>query len=90
MNMPLGEARAPRRCIERTHAGYAAPGDPSPDRHARFADLPVSARRRPLVSSRVLPPSSAAPFRPPLGPQGAGARVGHARALASARALRAR
>jgi D-proline reductase (dithiol) PrdB len=60
------------RYIERTHAWYRALGY-APYRYAHFADVPFSPLRRPLAQARVVLLTTAAPYRPELGEQGAGA-----------------
>lgn len=60
------------RYIERTHAWYGALGF-APYRYACFADVPFSALRKPLAQARVALLSTAAPYRPDKGEQGAGA-----------------
>lgn len=62
----------PVRYIERTHAWYGALGY-APYRYAHFADVPFSPLRRPLAQARVALLTTAAPYRPELGEQGAGA-----------------
>ena len=62
----------PVRYIERSHAWYGALGY-APYRYAHFADVPFSPLRRPLAQGRVALLSTAAPYRPELGGQGAGA-----------------
>jgi hypothetical protein len=62
----------PLRYIERTHAWYAAFGY-APYRYAHFADVPFAAPRRPLSAARVALLTTAAPYRPDKGEQGAGA-----------------
>ncbi len=63
----------PVRYIERTHAWYAALGYDTPYRYAAFADVPFSQLQQPLSASRVLLLTTAAPYRPDKGAQGAGA-----------------
>jgi D-proline reductase (dithiol) PrdB len=62
----------PLRYIERTHAWYAALGY-APYRYAHFDEVPFVPLRRPLAAARVALLSTAAPYRPELGAQGAGA-----------------
>jgi len=64
---------APLRYIERTQAWYAALGYTEPYRYARFPDVPFHPLRQPLARSRVALLTTAAPYRPGLGAQGAGA-----------------
>jgi len=64
---------APLRYIERTRAWYAALGYDTPYRYAAFADVPFSPLRQPLSASRVVLLTTAAPYRPDKGAQGAGA-----------------
>ena len=61
------------RYIERTHAWYAALGYTTPYRYARFADVPFTPLRKPLAQSRVALLTTAAPYQPDKGAQGAGA-----------------
>jgi len=60
------------RYIERTHAWYGALGY-APYRYAHFDEVPFCAPRVPLAEARVALLTTAAPYRPELGPQGAGA-----------------
>jgi D-proline reductase (dithiol) PrdB len=62
----------PVRYIDRSHAWYGALGY-APYRYAHFADVPFSPLRRPLAGLRVALLTTAAPYRPELGAQGAGA-----------------
>ena len=62
----------PVRYIERTHAWYGALGY-APYRYARFAAVPFCPLRKPLSALRVALLTTAAPYRPELGEQGAGA-----------------
>ena len=62
----------PLRYIERTHAWYGALGY-APYVYASFVDVPFAALRRPLADARVALLTTAAPYRPGLGEQGAGA-----------------
>jgi D-proline reductase (dithiol) PrdB len=62
----------PVRYIDRSHAWYGALGY-APYRYAHFIDVPFSPLRRPLARSRVALLTTAAPYRPELGAQGAGA-----------------
>jgi D-proline reductase (dithiol) PrdB len=62
----------PVRYIERSHAWYGVLGY-APYRYAHFADVPFSPLRRPLARSRVALLTTAAPYRPEKGEQGAGA-----------------
>jgi len=62
----------PVRYIERTHAWYGALGY-APYRYASFADVPFSPLRKPLSALRVALLTTAAPYLPELGGQGAGA-----------------
>jgi D-proline reductase (dithiol) PrdB len=63
---------APVDYISRTHAWYGALGYPA-YRYARFDDAPFARLARPLAQATVALVTTAAPFRPELGPQGAGA-----------------
>jgi D-proline reductase (dithiol) PrdB len=60
------------RYIERTHAWYGALGY-APYRYAHFAEVPFAPLRRPLAQACVALLTTAAPYRPELGAQGAGA-----------------
>jgi D-proline reductase (dithiol) PrdB len=62
----------PVRYIDRSHAWYGALGY-APYRYAHLADVPFSPLRRPLAQARVALLTTAAPYRPDLGAQGAGA-----------------
>jgi hypothetical protein len=73
---PLGfapEWDAPVPYIERTHAWYDALGTGNPYRYAQYADVPFAPLRRPLTQCRVALLTTAAPYQPGQGPQGAGA-----------------
>ncbi len=70
---PLAEGSPALRYIERTHAWYAALGYTRPYRYACFAEVPFQPPRKPLAASSVVLLTTAAPYRPELGPQGAGA-----------------
>lgn len=59
--------------IARTHAWYAALGYGAPYRYAHHDDVPFTPLARPLAESRVALLTTAAPYRPDLGEQGAGA-----------------
>lgn len=63
---------APVRYVERTQAWYGALGY-APYRYARFVDVPFASLRRPLSAARIALLTTAAPYRPELGDQGAGA-----------------
>lgn len=63
----------PIRYIERTHAWYGALGYGNPYRYAHFAEVPFTPLTKPLAESRVALLTTAAPHRPELGDQGAGA-----------------
>ncbi len=63
----------PLRYIERTHAWYAALGYGEAYRYAHFSQVPFTPLRKPLAHSRVALLTTAAPYRPDKGPQGAGA-----------------
>lgn len=68
----MSRTTEPVRYIERTHAWYGALGY-APYRYAHFSEMPFSPLRRPLSRSRVALLTTAAPYRPGLGEQGAGA-----------------
>jgi len=59
--------------IARTHAWYAALGYAIPYRYASFAEVPFAPLGRRLAEARVALLTTAAPYRPELGDQGAGA-----------------
>ena len=63
----------PIRYIERTHAWYAALGYGAPYRYARHEAVPFAPLGRRLAEARVALLTTAAPYRPELGDQGAGA-----------------
>jgi glycine/betaine/sarcosine/D-proline reductase family selenoprotein B len=63
---------APLRYIARTHAWYGALGY-APYRYAEHAEVPFAPLGRPLAKARVALLTTAAPYRPELGDQGAGA-----------------
>ena len=65
-------SEAPLAYIERTHAWYGALGYP-PYRYAAFDAVPFAPLGKPLAEARVALVTTAAPFRPELGDQGAGA-----------------
>jgi hypothetical protein len=76
VNLPADfapEADRPIDYIERTHAWYAALGYGAPYRYAQFADVPFAPLTQPLSQARVALITTAAPFRPELGEQSAGA-----------------
>jgi hypothetical protein len=62
----------PLRYVERTHAWYGALGF-APYRYAHFDEVPFAPLRQPLAECRVALLTTAAPYRPELGAQGAGA-----------------
>jgi glycine/betaine/sarcosine/D-proline reductase family selenoprotein B len=64
---------APLAYIARTHAWYGALGYGNPYQYARFDEVPFAPLRRPLAEARVALLTTAAPYRPELGDQGAGA-----------------
>ena len=66
-------ADAPIRYIERTHAWYAALGYNNPYQYARFDEVPFLSLRKPLNMCRVALLTTAAPYQPDKGDQGAGA-----------------
>jgi len=63
----------PVRYIDRTHAWYRALGFDVPYRYASYHDVPFTPLAKPLAASRVALLTTAAPFDPAKGPQGAGA-----------------
>jgi hypothetical protein len=63
----------PVRYIERTHAWYDALGTANPYRYASYADVPFEPMHTPLARARIALLTTAAPFDPAKGPQGAGA-----------------
>ena len=63
----------PLRYIERTQAWYAALGYSEAYRYAHFSQVPFTPLRKPLAHSRVALLTTAAPYRPDKGAQGAGA-----------------
>jgi hypothetical protein len=67
-----GEDNGPVRYMARTHAWYGALGYP-PYRYAHHDDAPFMALSKPLSASRVALLTTAAPYRPDKGEQGAGA-----------------
>lgn len=68
-----GEDDGPIRYIARTHAWYAALGYGAPYLYARNDEAPFAPLVKPLAFSRVALLTTAAPYRPELGNQGAGA-----------------
>jgi hypothetical protein len=67
-----GEDGEPIRYMARTHAWYGALGYP-PYRYAQHDDAPFTPLAKPLSESRVALLTTAAPYRPDKGNQGAGA-----------------
>jgi len=63
----------PVRYIERTHAWYAALGFGTPYRYASFAEVPFVLLPKPLAECRVALLTTAAPYHPDKGEQGADA-----------------
>jgi len=63
----------PIRYVQRTHDWYAALGYANPYRYAQFAETPFAPLATPLARARVALITTAAPYRPELGDQGAGA-----------------
>lgn len=63
----------PIRYVQRTHDWYAALGYANPYRYAQFAETPFGPLATLLARARVVLITTAAPFRPELGDQGAGA-----------------
>ena len=66
-------ADAPIRYIERTHAWYDALGYGNPYQYAQFDHVPFSPLRKALNTCRVSLLTTAAPYQPDKGDQGAGA-----------------
>src|SRR5947199_7708771 len=60
--------------MTRTRDYYQAIGYTTPYRWAHYADAPFQPLRKPLAESRVAIVTTAAPFDPAKGDQGAGAR----------------
>lgn len=69
----MADDDAPLDYIARTHAWYGALGYGNPYQYARFDDVPFAAMRGALAQARVVLLTTAAPYRPELGDQGAGA-----------------
>jgi D-proline reductase (dithiol) PrdB len=67
------DADQPIRYIERTRAWYAALGYGNPYQYAQFAEVPFAPLAKPLSQARLALVTTAAPYRPELGAQGAGA-----------------
>jgi D-proline reductase (dithiol) PrdB len=63
----------PVRYIDRTHAWYDTIGTNNPYRYASFADVPFAPMPAPLSACSVALLTTAAPYDPDKGPQGAGA-----------------
>jgi D-proline reductase (dithiol) PrdB len=63
----------PVRYIERTHAWYDALGTNNPYRYAQYVEVPFAPLARPLSDCRIALLTTAAPYQPDKGPQGAGA-----------------
>lgn len=70
---PVIDDETPIRYIERTHAWYAALGYGNPYQYARFEDVPFAPLQKPLAACRVALLTTAAPYQPDKGDQGAGA-----------------
>jgi hypothetical protein len=68
---PLWDVPVPY--IRRTHDWYNALGYGNPYRYAQYTDVPFQPLAKPLSRSRVALLTTAAPFQPDKGPQGAGA-----------------
>lgn len=68
---PLWDVPVPY--IRRTHDWYNALGYGNPYRYAQYTDVPFQTLTKPLSRSRVALLTTAAPFQPDKGPQGAGA-----------------
>jgi D-proline reductase (dithiol) PrdB len=69
----LPDEDAPVPYIRRTHDWYNALGYGNPYRYAHFGQVPFARLAQPLARSRVALLTTAAPFQPDKGPQGAGA-----------------
>jgi len=69
----LADQDQPIRYIERTHRWYGALGYGNPYRYAEYAEVPFTPLAQPLPESRVALLTTAAPYRPDKGDQGAGA-----------------
>ena len=67
------EDDVPVRYIDRTHAWYDALGTGNPYRYASYHDVPFAPLRRPLSGCTVALLTTAAPYDPAKGDQGAGA-----------------
>lgn len=67
------DADAPVAYIQRTHDWYRALGYDAPYRYAHFDDVPFTPLRKPLADCALTLVTTAAPFAPDKGPQGAGA-----------------
>src|SRR3569832_93542 len=63
----------PIRYLQRTHDWYLALGYGNPYRWAHFEDVPFTAVRKPLRECVLTLVTTAAPYQPDKGPQGAGA-----------------
>jgi D-proline reductase (dithiol) PrdB len=63
----------PVRYIDRTRDYYLALGYDNPYRWAHFVDVPFTPLQKPLSQSRLGLVSTAAPYQPDVGDQGAGA-----------------
>jgi D-proline reductase (dithiol) PrdB len=63
----------PVRYIDRTHAWYDAIGTNNRYRYATYLDVPFAPMRAPLPGATVALLTTAAPYDPSKGPQGAGA-----------------
>lgn len=59
--------------MQRTRDWYLALGYPEPYRYAHFDTVPFQPLRKPLADSVLTLVTTAAPYRPDLGPQGSGA-----------------
>ncbi|HEY1226967.1 MAG TPA: reductase [Ramlibacter sp.] len=59
--------------IQRTHAWYRALGYDTPYRYAHFEDVPFQRLHKPLADCVLALVTTAAPYQPGKGPQGAGA-----------------
>jgi D-proline reductase (dithiol) PrdB len=64
---------APVPYIRRTHDWYNALGYGNPYRYAHFEQVPFARLSQPLAESRIALLTTAAPYQPDKGPQGAGA-----------------
>ena len=73
MNAPEAQDDSPIAYMARTRAWYLALGYDNPFRWAHHADAPFAVLRQPLARTRLALVTTAAPFDPAKGDQGAGA-----------------